>query len=407
MVNSARVLADEFRDLIRERGLDPQRDPDAVRDVARETVQSHESRSMAGIVPVLDDPESLINDLVSDLSGLGPLQVLLDDPTIEEIWINSPDRVWIARNGQHELTSVMLTDALVHELIERMLAGTGRRLDLSHPFVDAMLPGGHRLHVVLEGVARGFTSINIRKFGTRVSQLEDLVSLGSLSASAAEFLRASVIAGLNIIVSGGTQAGKTTLLNCLANEIPGTQRLISVEETFELQCRHPDWVAMQTRQAGLEGTGGIELRDLVKETLRMRPSRIIVGEVRAEESLDLLIALNAGLPGMASIHANGGKQALVKLCTLPLLAGENVSSAFVVPTVATSVDLVVHATLDAKGKRTVSEIIAPTGRSERGIIEAETVFTRQNGELVKGPGRPHRREAFESAGIDLESLWVW
>ena len=406
-MSSTRLLSDEFRGLIRDRGLDPHRDIEAVHAAARETVQSHESRSMTGMVPVLDDPESLMNELVAELIGLGPLQALIDDRDIEEVWINAPDRVWIAKNGKHELTSVMLDTGLVHELVERMLAGTGRRLDISHPFVDAMLPGGHRLHVVLDGVARGFTAINIRKFGTRVSRLDDLVTFGSLTPAAAEFLRASVIAGLNIVVSGGTQAGKTTLLNCLASEIPGTQRLISVEETFELQCSHPDWVAMQTRQPGLEGTGGIELRDLVKETLRMRPSRIIVGEVRAEESLDLLIALNAGLPGMASIHANGGKQALVKLCTLPLLAGENVSSSFVVPTVAASVDLVVHATLDASGKRSVSEIIAPTGRSERGLIEAETVFVRQNGELVKGPGRPHRREAFDAAGIDLESLWVW
>ncbi|NLC97817.1 MAG: CpaF family protein [Actinomycetales bacterium] len=406
-MSSTRLLSDEFRGLIRARGLDPHRDIEAVHAAARETVQSHESRSMTGMVPVLDDPESLMNELVAELIGLGPLQALIDDRDIEEVWINAPDRVWIAKNGKHELTSVMLDTGLVHELGERMLAGTGRRLDISHPFVDAMLPGGHRLHVVLDGVARGFTAINIRKFGTRVSRLDDLVTFGSLTPAAAEFLRASVIAGLNIVVSGGTQAGKTTLLNCLASEIPGTQRLISVEETFELQCSHPDWVAMQTRQPGLEGTGGIELRDLVKETLRMRPSRIIVGEVRAEESLDLLIALNAGLPGMASIHANGGKQALVKLCTLPLLAGENVSSSFVVPTVAASVDLVVHATLDASGKRSVSEIIAPTGRSERGLIEAETVFVRQNGELGKGPGRPHRREAFDAAGIDLESLWVW
>jgi pilus assembly protein CpaF len=326
---------------------------------------------------------------------------------LKEVWINAPDRVWIAKSGRHELTSVMLNVSLVHELIERMLAGTGRRLDMSHPFVDAMLPGGHRLHVVLDGVARGFTAINIRKFGTRVSRLDDLVALDSLTPNAADFLRASVLAGLTILVSGATQAGKTTMLNCLANEIPGSQRLISVEETFELQCQHPDWVALQTRQAGLEGTGGIELRDLVKETLRMRPSRIIVGEVRAEESFDLLIALNAGLPGMASLHANSAKQALVKLCTLPLLAGENVSSAFVVPTVASAIDLVVHMNIDAHGKRSVSEIIAPTGRTELGMIEAETVFGREDGELVRGSGRPHRREAFDAAGIDMESLWAW
>lgn len=406
-MSSTHVLAQEFRVLVRERGLDPHRDRDAVHAAALETVQSHESRSMAGLAPVLDDPESLVNQLIADLVGLGPLQALIDDPEIEEVWINAPDRVWIAKSGRHELTSVMLNVSLVHELIERMLAGTGRRLDMSHPFVDAMLPGGHRLHVVLDGVARGFTAINIRKFGTRVSRLDDLVALDSLTPNAADFLRASVLAGLTILVSGATQAGKTTMLNCLANEIPGSQRLISVEETFELQCQHPDWVALQTRQAGLEGTGGIELRDLVKETLRMRPSRIIVGEVRAEESFDLLIALNAGLPGMASLHANSAKQALVKLCTLPLLAGENVSSAFVVPTVASAIDLVVHMNIDAHGKRSVSEIIAPTGRTELGMIEAETVFGREDGELVRGSGRPHRREAFDAAGIDMESLWAW
>lgn len=214
-----------------------------------------------------------------------------------------------------------------------------------------------------------------------------------------------MLAGLNIVVSGGTQAGKTTLLNCLASAIPGTQRLVSVEEVFELKTAHPDWVAMQTRQAGLEGTGEITLRMLFKEALRMRPNRIIVGEVRAEEALDLLLALNSGLPGMASIHANSAKQALVKLCTLPLLAGENVSANFVVPTVASSVDLVVHTGIDATGHRAVREIVTTTGRAENGIIEAETVFVRRRGSLERGAGTPQRHEAFEAAGIDPGSLW--
>src|SRR4029079_15694441 len=148
--------------------------------------------------------------------------------------------------------------------------------------------------------------------------------------------------GLNLRGPGGTKAGKTTMLNCLAAAIPGGERVVSAEEVFELDFSHPDWVALQTRQRGLEGTGEIRLRDLVKESLRMRPSRIIVGEVRAEECLDLLLALNAGLPGMASLHANSAREALVKMCTLPLLAGENISARFVVPTVASSVDLVVH-----------------------------------------------------------------
>ena len=164
-------------------------------------------------------------------------------------------------------------------------------------------------------------------------------------------------AGLNIVVAGGTQAGKTTLLNCLAASIPGHDRVVSVEEVFELRFAHPDWVALQTRQQGLEGTGEVRLRDLVKESLRMRPSRVIVGEVRAEECLDLLLALNAGLPGMASLHANSAREALVKMCTLPLLAGENISARFVVPTVAASVDLVVHLGIDGSGR--------PPGRGDR------------------------------------------
>jgi len=167
-----------------------------------------------------------------------------------------------------------------------------------------------------------FTAVNVRKFVVKAAQLRELVALRSLSEHAAAFLEASVAAGLNILVSGSTQAGKTTMLNCLAAAIPGGQRVISAEEVFELSFSHPDWVALQTRQAGLEGTGEVRLRDLIKESLRMRPNRIIVGEVRAEECMDLLLALNAGLPGMASLHANSGREALVKMCTLPLLAGD-------------------------------------------------------------------------------------
>src|SRR3546814_10800853 len=202
----------------------------------------------------------------------------------------------------------------------------------------------------------------------------DLVELGARTPQAARFLEACVRSGLNIVVAGGTQAGKTTLLNCLASAIPGGDRVISVEEVFDLRFHHPDWVPLQTRHAGLEGTGEVRLRDLVKESLRMRPSRIIVGEVRAEECLDLLLALNAGLPGMCTIHANSAREALMKVCTLPLLAGENISAGFVLPTVASSLDIVVHLGLDAQGNRPVNEIVSVPGRVENGIIEAEQIF---------------------------------
>ena len=194
------------------------------------------------------------------------------------------------------------------------------------------------------------------------------------------------------------------MLNCLGSAVPGHERIVSCEEVFELRLHHPDWVALQSRQAGLEGTGEVRLRDLVKESLRMRPSRIVVGEVRAEECLDLLLALNAGLPGMATLHANSAREALVKMCTLPLLAGENISPRFVVPTVASSVDIVVHLALDARGRRRVQEIIGVPGRVENDIIEVEQIFTTSHDRLVRGRGRPPRVERFERAGFELQAL---
>jgi pilus assembly protein CpaF len=398
------AFAEQVRDLVRERRIDPRTDTDAVRRAALDVIAEHDRRSLTGAVRPVEQPEVVVGQILADVSGFGPLQQYLDDDEVEEVWINQPDRVFVARHGTHELTSLVLTHDQVRELVERMLSSSGRRLDISQPFVDATLPGGHRLHVVLGGITRGFAAVNIRKFIAQAHSLDDLVALRTLDRGPADFLDASVRAGLNIVVSGGTQAGKTTLLNCLAASIPGTQRLLSVEEVFELKCGHPDWVALQTRQAGLEGTGEIDLRALIKEALRMRPSRIIVGEVRAAECLDLLLALNAGLPGMASIHANSARQALVKMCTLPLLAGDNIGSRFVVPTVASSVDLVVHTGLDADGSRAVREIVAVTGRVENGFIESEPVFTRRGDTLERDHGVPVRRDVFERAGIDLEQV---
>jgi len=397
-------LDERVRERVRTEGVDPQRDTGVVRRIAEDVVRRHDERSLTGAVVPVADPGAVVGELIARVSGFGPLQPFLDDPEVEEVWINDPSRVFIARRGRHELTNLMLSSAQVHELIERMLKSSGRRIDISRPFVDAMLPEGHRLHVVLEGISRGFSAVNIRKFVVRARRLEDLVELGSLTAPAAAFLDASIRAGLNVLVAGGTQAGKTTFLNCLSASIPGGDRVVSAEEVFELQFNHPDWVPMQTRQAGLEGTGEILLRDLVKEALRMRPSRVIVGEVRAEECLDLLLALNAGLPGMCTLHANSAREALVKMCTLPLLAGENISARFVVPTVASSVDLVVHLGIDAQGIRRVNEIVSVPGRVENDIIEVEPIFERVGAELRRGAGTPSRLERFERLGIDVPQI---
>lgn len=200
------ALDAQVRDAVRRQGIDPQHAEEEVRRIAARAVRDHDDRSLTGVVAPLPDPDATVAELVARVAGFGALQPLLDDPTVEEIWINGGDRIFCARNGRHELTNLVLPDAEVMELVERMLKSTGRRIDLSRPFVDAMLPQGHRLHVVLEGISRGFTAVNIRKFVVRANRLSELVDLGTLTASAALFLEASVRAGLNVLVCGGTLA---------------------------------------------------------------------------------------------------------------------------------------------------------------------------------------------------------
>lgn len=335
----------------------------------------------------------------------GPISLFMNDPTVEEIWINSPSRIFIARKGKSELTNLVLTSDEVRELVDRTLMWTGRRLDLSHPFVDARLPDGSRLHVVIPEITSEHWAVNIRKHLLRDLRLRDLSKLGVMSAEISLALGNSVIAGLNILVSGGTQSGKTTMLNALASEVPQGQRVITIEEVFELKPNLSDLVQMQTRSANLQGDGEIPLRTLIKEALRMRPSRIIVGEVREAEALDLLIALNSGLPGMGTIHANSCRDAIVKLQTLPLLAGENISHKFIAPTVASAIDLVVQVTLDVHGTRRVSELAAVTGRFENDRAEIESLWKWNGEKYDAGIGSIGNAEKFEASGMPLNSWW--
>lgn len=302
------------------------------------------------------DETVLRSEIQDRLSGFGPLQPLLDDSAIEEIWINSTTEVFVAKSGITQKLPVAVPQELLATLVEKMLRATGRRVDRSSPFVDASLEDGSRLHVVIPDITRNFWSINIRKFPRSVYSLADLVELESITSPQANFLKEAVTAGKNILVSGATQAGKTTLLCALLNEVAKSHRIVTVEETFEIRIENADWVAMQTRQPNLEGVGEISLRRLVKEALRMRPGRIVVGEVREAESFDLLIALNSGLPGLCTIHANSAKDAVNKLCTLPLLAGSNISAEFVNPTVGSCIDYVVHCQMLPSGNRRVQEI---------------------------------------------------
>lgn len=320
----------------------------------------------------------------TQLQSFGPLQKLIEDDSIEEIWINTPNRVFVARAGKSELTNLVLTKEIVHDLIERLLIWGGRRLDVSNPFVDARLPDGSRLHVAIPEVTATHWAVNVRKHLNYANSLGDLLEIGSINQEILEILKSSINYGFNILVSGGTQAGKTTFLNALISQISPGERVITIEEVFELKPNLPDWIALQTRNANLEGEGEISLRKLIKESLRMRPSRIIVGEVREAEALDLLIALNSGLPGMATVHANSARGAINKLQLLPLLAGENIAQSFITPTIASCIDLVVQCSLDTAGVRRVIEVAFVTGRSEAGVIEVETLFKWNGAKYEKG-----------------------
>lgn len=370
---AATLVAERVRERLRAERADPSRDPEFAAHIARTEVRRHNDFALArGLAPV-DDESACVREVLAAVVGLGPLQPYLDDPTVEELWINAPDRIFIARGGIPERTPLTLTDTAVRDLVERMLQSTGRRVDLSQPFVDASLPDGSRLHVVIPDITRRHWAVNIRKFLPAFRDLDRLVTTGSLAPEAAGLLRAAMARGASVIVSGATHAGKTTMLGALIAACPPEHRIVTVEETFELAIAAPDLVALQGRQPSLEGTGEVSLRRLVKEALRMRPDRLVVGEVRDAEALDLLLALNTGVPGAATIHANSAREALGKLAALPLLAGRNIDSAFVLPAVAASVDLVVHCERDAAGRRRVVEIVEPTG-VDAGAITARTLY---------------------------------
>ncbi|GGD81429.1 CpaF family protein [Microbacterium murale] len=374
MSQSTLVVAERVRRRLRAERTDPSLAPEEARRIAQAEVRRHNDLALSRGEETIDDETACVRDVLASVSGFGPLQPLLDDPDIEEIWLNGPDRVYIARDGVSERIGLRLTDAMVRDLVERMLQATGRRVDISQPFVDASLPDGSRLHVAIADVVRGSWAVNIRKFLSRYRTLEALVELGTLPMEVAEMLSRAMRDGLSVIVSGATHAGKTTLLGALLASCADSQRIITVEETFELAVDGPDLVALQGRQASLEGSGEITLRRLVKEALRMRPDRLVVGEVRDSEALDLVLALNTGVPGAGTVHANSAVEALEKLTILPLLAGRNIDRSFIAPALAASVSLVVHCARDAAGGRRVTEVIAPTGEVVEGRIITRSLY---------------------------------
>ncbi len=339
-----------------------------VADKARQFLVADEYQSSAQAVSeVIDDlalksgvlfanESEVSTQAIGYLDGFGALDRYLADPIVEELWINRPDELFLAKATGVERVVLDLSDEAIRTVVHKMLRASGRRIDRSSPFVDASLPDGSRLHVVIPDVTAKHWSINIRKFPSKLITLEQLETLGSISAEQHAFLANCMRENKNILISGSTHSGKTTLLCALLNELESRTRLVSCEETFEIRSHLGDWVAMQTRQPNLEGRGEVPLRRLVKEALRMRPGYLAIGEVREAESLDLLIGMNSGIPGICTIHANSAQAAVIKISTMPLLAGPNISADFVLATVAQAVEVVVQCSVDAQMARRVTEI---------------------------------------------------
>jgi pilus assembly protein CpaF len=313
----------------------------------------------------------------------GYLAELLEDPMIEEIIVIGGERTFIVRNGVKELINVVVDQNAVRRIADQLLAGTGRRVDQANPIVSAQLPSGSRVHITGPPVTHpNRMNIQIRKFVVTASDLDDLVDRGAMTSDAAVFLRHSIEQDATILVAGAPGAGKTTLVNCLLREVPPDRRVVTCEEVFEIDVDMPDLTQMQTREAGLDGGAAITLRDLVREALRQRPDRIVVGEVRGPEALDMLMALNAGCSGIATIHANSGRDALEKLVSYGVLAGGNISIPFLRRTVAAVVDIVVFLKRDAEGRR-IHEILRVPEQLDPEVFTVDPVFEWSGSALVR------------------------
>jgi pilus assembly protein CpaF len=362
-------------------------------------------------VPVVDRGP-LAEELFAAIAGYGPLQALLENAEVEEVMVNGADQVYIERRGRLEATPVRFDSAEeVEYLIERIVAPLGRRIDEANPMVDARLPDGSRVNAVIPPVSVRGPCITIRKFAARALGAHDLVRFGTLTPGAAAFLEACVRARLNLIVSGGTGSGKTTTLNVLSSFIPPTERIITIEDAAELKLAQEHVVALETRPPNLEGRGEVSIRMLVRNALRMRPDRIIVGEVRGGEALDMLQAMNTGHDGsLTTAHANGPRDLLSRLETMVLMAGIDLPVRAIREQIAAAIDLIVHQARLRDGSRRVTHITEVQGM-EGDVIALQDVYGfvqdgfksdgRISGRLRYTGIRPRVLERVATAGINL------
>jgi pilus assembly protein CpaF len=356
--------------------------------------------------------EQMMAMIMADILGYGPIQPLLDRDDISEVMVNGPNQVYIEQRGKLTLSNVKFVDNdHILRVIERIVTPLGRRIDESSPMVDARLPDGSRVNAIIPPLSLVGPVITIRKFNKDPLKIDDLIRFGSMTPEFAEFVRAAVVAGANVIISGGTGSGKTTLLNVLSSFIPENERILTIEDAAELQLQQPHCVRLEARPANNEGKGRIAIRDLVVNALRMRPDRIVVGECRGGEALDMLQAMNTGHDGsLTTIHSNSARDTLNRIETMVLMAGMELPLRAIRQQIASAIDLIVHQSRLRDGSRKVvqaSEVVGMEGDTivMQDVFRFEQTGIDENGkilgELLPTGLRPRINDRIEDAGIHL------
>ncbi len=384
----------------------------AVRDKLGEVLQNEPTPMSAA------DRKQLISDTIDDILGYGPLEPLLHDDTVTEVMANGPHEVYVERDGRIARTEVsFLDEGHLRRVMEKIVGEVGRRIDESQPYVDARLPDGSRVNAVIPPVSLDGPVLTIRKFSADAFNAQDLVSFGTWTPKAAEFLSACVEGRINILVSGGTGAGKTTTLNVLSNFIPPNERIVTIEDAAELRLGQPHVVRLEHRPPNIEGRGEVTIRDLVRNSLRMRPDRIVVGEVRGGEALDMLQAMNTGHDGsITTLHANSPRDALSRLETMVLMAGMDLPMRAIREQMAAGIQVLVHQSRMRDGSRRVTHVSEVTGM-EGDVITLQDVFVydtsmgydpetgRALGHLKATGLRPALTDLIRDQGIQVDNEW--
>jgi pilus assembly protein CpaF len=359
-----------------------------------------------------DDRDRIAAEIADDILGHGPLERLLADDSVSEIMVNGPHEIWVERQGRLYETSVRFNDeSHLRRIINKMVAQVGRRIDESSPMVDARLPDGSRVNALIPPLSLSGPLVTIRKFSNKRLDLDEMTRLGTLSPGTVDFLRRCVLAELNVLISGGTGAGKTTLLNALSSAIADSERIVTIEDAAELQLKQNHVLRLESRPKNIEGSGEVTIRSLVRNALRMRPDRIIVGEVRGAESLDMLQAMNTGHDGsLTTVHANSARDALARIETMVLMAGYDLPLRAIRQQIASALDLIIHLERLEDGTRRVTTI-TEVQRMESDVITLQDVFefkiervTPERvviGELEPTGLRPTFLYKFEKRGVSL------